>query len=99
MSLGEIVRGQRERAGLTQDQLALQIGISKPYLSNIETGKTKNPPSDRILSGLERALGFPAGQLTRIAHLVRTPVDVRQEHELLEAEVQKLRKVVKELLV
>jgi len=98
MSLGQIVRQRREQRDLTQDQAALQIGISKPYLSNIETGKAKNPPSDAVLTALEKALGFPPGQLRRLAHLARTPIDVRHEHELLEAEVQKLRSVVKELL-
>jgi len=98
MSLGEIIRQRREESGLTQDQLAGRIGISKPYLSNIETGKARNPPSDTVLRALERGLKFEPGQLTHIAHLARTPMDVRQEHELLEAEVQKLRSVIKGLL-
>jgi len=98
MSLGSIIRQRREQLKLTQDQLAAQVGISKPYISNIETDKVRNPPSDAILRALERGLDFPAGQLTRIAHLARTPIDVRQEHELLEAEVQKLREVLKQLL-
>ncbi len=98
MSLGQIVRSRREDLGLTQDQVAGQIGISKPYLSNIETGKAKNPPSDRVLKALEGGLQFPVGELTHMAHLERTPMDVRQEHELLEAQVQKLRGVVKQLL-
>ena len=97
MSLGEIIRQRRESLGLTQDQLALQVNISKPYLSNIETGKAKNPPSDGVLTAIEGGLSFEAGELTRIAHLVRTPPDVRDEHELLEAEVQKLRSVIKAL--
>lgn len=98
MSLGEIIRQRREQAGITQDRLAAQVGISKPYLSNIETGKTKNPPSDGVLKAMEKALGFQPDELVRLAHLVRTPADVRDEHELLEAELNKLRGVVKELL-
>ncbi|MDY6913506.1 MAG: XRE family transcriptional regulator [Planctomycetota bacterium] len=98
MSLGKIIRKRREALSLTQDQLAAQVRISKPYLSNIETAKAKNPPTDGILKSLESALNFPPGELTRLAHMARTPVDVRQEHEMLEAEVQKLRSVLKELL-
>jgi len=98
MSLGDIIRGRREELGLTQDEMALKAQISKPYLSNIETGRAKNPPSDAVLKALERAAKLPPGQLTRIAHLTRTPSDVREEHELLEAEVQHLRAVLKELL-
>jgi phage repressor protein C with HTH and peptisase S24 domain len=74
------------------------VGISKPYLSNIETGKAKNPPTDGVLAGLERALGFKAGELRKLGHIAKTPVDVRQEHDLLAAEVQKLRSVLKDLL-
>lgn len=94
MSLGTIIRQQREQLGMTQDRLATSIGISKPYLSNIETGKVKNPPADRVLEGLERELSFPAGQLMRLAHLARTPRDVRTEHEQLEAKVRKLRGII-----
>ncbi len=98
MSLGSIIRQRREQLGMTQDQVAAQIGISKPYLSNVETSKAKNPPTDRILQGLESALGFISGELMRVAHLARTPVDVRQEHEMLEGEVNKLRSILKDLL-
>ncbi len=98
MALGEIIRKRREQRGLTQDQLAQQAGISKPYLSNIETGKAKNPPSDSVLISLERALEFEPSKLTRLAHLARTPIDIRQEREQLLAHVQKLRSVMKQLL-
>lgn len=98
MSLGQIIRQRREQFGLTQDQVARQAGISKPYLSNIETGTAKNPPSDGVLRALEKGLHFEPNQLTRFAHIERTPRDIRQEHENLAAEVQKLRSVLKELL-
>lgn len=98
MSLGEVIRGRREEISLTQDQVAARAGISKPYLSNIETDKVKNPPSDGVLERLEAELDFPAGQLRKMAHLVRTPMDVRAEHESLTAEVEKLRSILKQLL-
>ncbi len=44
----------REFRGLTQGQLADAAGISKPYLSQIETGKRKG--STDILSVLAKAL-------------------------------------------
>ncbi|MCJ7543343.1 MAG: XRE family transcriptional regulator [Phycisphaerae bacterium] len=98
MSLGEIIRHRREQLGLTQERLASAAGISKPYLSHIETGKAKNPPADRILRAMEKAMGLERGTLTRIAHLARTPSDVRAERELLEAEVTRLRGVLRELM-
>ena len=98
MSLGQIVRQRREELGLTQDRLVARVGISKPYLSNIETGRAKNPPADRVLDALEKALDLPGGQLSRLAHLARTPADIRKEHELLEAKVRKLRAVLRSLI-
>ena len=97
MSLGSIVRSRREELGLTQEIVAAQVGISKPYLSNIETGRAKNPPSDGVLRSLERAMSFRPGELVKLAHLVRTPSDVRERYELYEAEVHKLRGVLRDL--
>jgi len=44
----------REYRGLTQQQLADKAGISKPYLSQIETGKRKGTMD--ILSAIAKAL-------------------------------------------
>src|SRR5215213_3768442 len=75
--LGPKLRRQRRRLGLTLDELAGRTGISKPYLSLIETGRVPNPPSDEKLKRLEQSLGFPSGELLTQAHLHRTPKDVR----------------------
>ncbi|MEW6242598.1 MAG: helix-turn-helix domain-containing protein [Chloroflexota bacterium] len=48
------VKVWREFRGLTQQQLAEAAGISKPYLSQIETGKRKG--SADILSALAKVL-------------------------------------------
>jgi SOS-response transcriptional repressor LexA len=93
-----MIRQRREELGLTQDQVAERAGISKPYLSNIETGKAKNPPTDAVLRNLEAALGFTDHEVTRAADLARTPAPVRQEHEMLEAQLNKYHSVLKELL-
>lgn len=76
-ALGDKIRKQRRRLGLTLDELAVRSSISKPYLSLIETGRVPNPPSDEKLQRLEQALGFAAGELVAQAHLQRTPPDVR----------------------
>ena len=75
--LGPKLRRQRRRLGFTLDELAGRTGISKPYLSLIETGRVANPPSDEKLRRLEQTLGFAAGELVSQAHLQRTPRDVR----------------------
>lgn len=75
--MGTKIRRQRRRLGLTLDDLAVRSGISKPYLSLIETEKVPNPPSDEKLTRLEQVLGFKTGELVAQAHLHRTPSDVR----------------------
>lgn len=48
--LGEKVRRLRERATMTQTELARQAGLSsKGYISDVESGK-KIPPAERILA-------------------------------------------------
>src|SRR5256885_15742008 len=76
-ALGPKLRRQRRRLGLTLDELAGGTGISKPYLSLIETGRVPNPPSDEKLRRLEQTLGFSPRELITHAHPLRTPPDVR----------------------
>src|SRR4051812_32744536 len=85
-ALGPKLRKQRRRLGLTLDELAGRTGISKPYLSLIETGRVPNPPSDEKLRRLEQTLGFATNELVTQAHLHRTPRDVRAMLQQLLAE-------------
>jgi repressor LexA len=98
MSLGQIIRKKREQLHLTLDEVSNRIGFSKPYLSTIETGKVKNPPSDELLTKLEKTLEFDSGLLLHIAHIEGLPADVRQEYESAEAENQKWRHIAKNLI-
>jgi len=97
MLLGKIIRDKREELGLTLDEVSGRVGFSKPYLSTIETGKVKNPPSDELLRGLEQTLGFEPGVLLHIAHMERLPSDVREKYESAEAENKKWRCIIKDL--
>lgn len=83
---------------LTLDEVSASVGFSKPYLSTIETGKVNNPPSDELLTKLEKTLEFEPGLLLHIAHLESLPPDIRQEYESAEAENQKLRQFIKNLV-
>ncbi len=98
MSLGQIIRQKREELKLTLDEVSRRVGFSKPYLSTIETGKVKNPPSDELLTKLERTLQFEQGLLLHIAHMERLPSDLRQAMESAEAENEKLRNFVKKVM-
>lgn len=98
MSLGQIIRKKREQLSLTLDEVSSRVGFSKPYLSTIETGKVKNPPSDELLKKLEKVLKFKPGLLLHIAHMERLPSDIRQEYESAEAENQRWRQFIKNLI-
>lgn len=98
MSLGQIIRQKREQLKLTLDEVSNRIGFSKPYLSTIETDKVKNPPSDELLTKLEKILEFDPGLLLHIAHIEGLPSDIRHEYESAEAENQKWRQIVKNLI-
>ena len=81
MSLGQIIRKKREQLNLTLDEVSSRVDFSKPYLSTIETGKVKNPPSDELLRKLEKVLEFEPGLLLHIAHMEGLPSDIRQKYE------------------
>ncbi len=98
MSLGQIIRRKREQLKLTLDEVSNRIGFSKPYLSTIETSKVKNPPSDELLTKLEKILEFESGLLLYIAHIEGLPADVRHKYESAEAENKKWRQIAKNLI-
>jgi len=62
MNLGEIIRRQRELAELPMRQLAAMVGISNPYLSQIERGL--RAPSDHVLHAIAASLRTSADALT-----------------------------------
>ncbi|MHC4236911.1 MAG: helix-turn-helix domain-containing protein, partial [Planctomycetota bacterium] len=98
MSLGQIIRDKRESLHLTLDEVAAVTGFSKPYLSTIETGKVKNPPSDKLLCRLEEHLKFEPGHLQHIAHVERMPADVRQDYEGIDAENRRYKQMLKDVI-
>lgn len=52
--LGKIIRAQRELAALPMHRLAAAVGISNPYLSQIERGL--RVPSETVLSAIAESL-------------------------------------------
>lgn len=65
--LGEIIRRQRELSALSMRQFADLVGISNPYLSQIERGLRE--PSERVLEGIARSLRLPVDALYEQAGL------------------------------
>src|SRR6059058_5432116 len=60
-TLGEFIRRQREINELSMRQLARMVGISNPYLSQIERGLRE--PSDRVLEAIADNLELSAEAL------------------------------------
>ncbi|API61059.1 transcriptional regulator [Tardibacter chloracetimidivorans] len=61
--LGKNVRNLRSQRGLSQEELALETGMKRSYLSDLERG-TRNP-TVRALDRLATALQVPPDQLLR----------------------------------
>ena len=66
--LGAIIREQRELAALPMRQLARSVGISNPYLSQIERGL--RAPSEAVIEALAAALDLSADDLYRRAGFI-----------------------------
>lgn len=86
LMLGRIIRAQRELAALPMRQLAASVGISNPYLSQIERGL--RAPSDAVLSAIAESLEMSTEQLYAEAGFVApSPEDEADRTRGLEAEI------------
>lgn len=70
--LGAVIRAQREFAAFPMRQFAAAVGISKPYLSQIELGL--RAPSERVLEAIAESLQTSADALYTEAGFVE-PVE------------------------
>lgn len=61
--LGRNIRACREARGLTQEQLALDAGMKRSYVSELERGLRN--PTVRAIGRLARALNIDASELLR----------------------------------
>jgi len=59
--LGEQLRKARNKAGLTQEELAFRAGVSLQYVSLLELGE-KSPTVDTLIK-LCKAMGASAGKI------------------------------------
>jgi XRE family aerobic/anaerobic benzoate catabolism transcriptional regulator len=80
--LGQRVRGQRMRRGMTRKQLAQDSGVSERYLAELEAGRGN--VSILLLREIARAMGLP------LADLVSDRPDRGAEEELLGALLARL---------
>lgn len=74
LPFGAALRRLRLAAGLTQEQLGLESGVQRNFISLIETGH--NQPTIGTVSKLARALGMKASDLVIAAE--REARDIRK---------------------
>jgi len=79
MSFGKLVRNARERRDMTLTELARQVDVSIAYLSRIERDR-ENPPPDRLVTALAKALDLAPDNLFAAAHRLPPDMRARTEH-------------------
>ena len=79
-SLGDFLKEQRLASRLSLRQLADQVGVSNPYLSQIERGLRR--PSAEVLQQIAKALRISAEQLYVRAGIVSPVTQGDQSVEL-----------------
>jgi len=85
--LGEIIRRQRELSALSMRQFASLVGISNPYLSQIERGLRE--PSERVLEGIAKSLQISVAALREQAGMeVDAEAEVSPVEEAIRADVK-----------
>ncbi|MDG0872801.1 helix-turn-helix domain-containing protein [Paenibacillus thiaminolyticus] len=75
-TIGAIIRQYRNKADLTQSQLAGLSGVSTGYISKIETGEVERPSFEKICS-IALALKVP------IHEIVKPYIEVEQKSDVL----------------
>ncbi len=71
LAFGAALRRLRHAARLSQEQLGLEAGIQRNFVSLIETGQTR--PTITTISKLARALGMKASELVAEAEREAAP--------------------------
>jgi HTH-type transcriptional regulator, competence development regulator len=84
-TLGETIRDLRKANGLTQGELAREVGVDESYISKIETGRLSYMPSEETLRLMAKKLGADALVLLSLAqkapHELRDVVDSESARE------------------
>lgn len=74
--LGRRIRERREKLGLTLTELHQRSGISKSYLSNLETRPEHSKPSAKTLYAIGKALNVTMSELLGEALISTPPTDI-----------------------
>ena len=80
-TIGQHIRNARKQAGKTLQDVATAIGISKSYLSLIESDQ--RTASEKHIRGIEQALDIDDQRLLAALHWHNTPPEIRSQFEAL----------------
>jgi SOS-response transcriptional repressor LexA len=94
-SIGQVIRAERERAGVTQESLAARLRISKSQLSLVESGKRSI--DEARVARIEKILRISDGRLLAALRWDQTPALVRAELETLAERDQGSRALARKL--
>lgn len=67
-TIGQRIKRERLRNGMTQRQLADAVGVGVPHISKVEAGREN--PSDELLSRLAKVFKIDADELLLVARRV-----------------------------
>jgi transcriptional regulator with XRE-family HTH domain len=67
--LGNLVKDAREKKGLSQEELAERLGVSKGWVGQVETGRIDRP-RPKYLALLEQHLGISRDDLARSMNMI-----------------------------
>ena len=86
-NLGNLIKQQRRRIGLTLEAIAAKSGVSPTHLSRIE--KAQRYPSAKVLRKIAKPLGLEEAELFTLAGYLATehPMSPDQEKHILRAEL------------
>jgi transcriptional regulator with XRE-family HTH domain len=82
--LGSAIHAARRDRGLTLAQLGAEVGVSRGYLSGVETGRVSQP-SDKLLRRISEVLGLDPGRLIafRVASGIPSDADLKALLDLI----------------
>ncbi|MBQ3510440.1 MAG: helix-turn-helix transcriptional regulator [Peptococcaceae bacterium] len=95
-AIGQRIRKVRKAHGLSQEQLAEQVGISKTHMSHIETGNTKL--SLPVLVDIARSLHVSTDDLLFEAGNLHTQAMTQEVFDIMNSCTYQQAQVLKELL-
>lgn len=78
---GAFIQQKREAMGITQTRLANEVGITPPYISQIET-EYAPPPSESVVRRIAQILGEDENQLLNLANESHPANQIRKEPKI-----------------